>query len=626
MVRIFIFIASLEPRQAPLDLPADAHFAKGRAHRLRLGPLATPIIAVNMPLRPTATETLRLPPRCADFGAISEALDYAALGDSGFNFYSGKGELLVALTYRELAERARDMARRLVKLGVARGERMVLVADTDPDFMVAFFACQYAGILPVPVAIPTTLGGRVAYITQLRAQIDGSGALLAMAPQSLVPLVKEAAEGFDLVMVGGPDDYAQLPMAGANLRPLAGYEAGYLQYSSGSTRFPKGIEITQRAFCANAYAIARHGLRIQWQDRCASWLPLYHDMGLVGFMLVPMATQMSVDYIPTREFARRSLTWLKLISDNRCTLSYSPSFGYDLCSRRLREGSDLNLDLSCWRAAGIGGDMVQPQILERFAESFARYGFRHDAFVPSYGMAETTLAMSFAPLNRRLRVDYIYRAQLAERSLAVPGEPGPDTRGFVACGPALSGHEFEIRDSAGNRLGERQIGRIYFHGSSVMSGYFGLPDLTAEVIDAQGWLSTGDLGYLLDGEIVITGREKDLIIVNGRNIWPQDLEWSAEELPELRRGDAAAFSVEEPGVGESVVILVQCRSVDAAQRAEIARSVAAILQQAHGVEARVVLIPPHGLPQTSSGKISRTKAKALYLSGGYEQAKETEGA
>ncbi len=377
---------------------------------------------------------------------------------------------------------------------------------------------------------------------------------------------------------------------------------------------------------ANANAITLDGLNINRGDRCTSWLPLYHDMGLVGFMLVPLTTQMSVDYIATRDFARRSLTWMKLISEYGGTLSYSPSFGYELCTRRLREGSELNVDLKTWRGAGIGGDMVQHHILQKFAEAFAPYGFRKTAFVPSYGMAETTLAMSFSPLGRRYVVDDIDRDALAEDNLAVASTPSMKSRPFVACGRALQGHAFEIRDSVGAKLPERHVGRVFFRGPSVMGGYFQQPELTAEVLGADGWLDTGDLGYLLDGEIIITGRAKDLIILNGRNIWPQDLEWSAEELPELRRGDVGAFSIEDDQAGETVVILVQCRISDVAQREKLKRDVYALLQRAHGVEARVVMVPPKALPQTSSGKLSRSKAKANYLNGDYDQFDAAVGA
>ena len=234
-------------------------------------------------------------------------------------------------------------------------------------------------------------------------------------------------------------------------------------------------------------------------------------------------------------------------------------------------------------------------------------------------MAETTLAMSFAPLDRAYRVDNIDRAGL-ENQAAKPVEPGRNARALVACGPALPGHTFEIRDEAGKPLPERSIGRIFFKGPSVMTGYFQQPELTAEALSADGWLDTGDLGYLLDGEIVITGRAKDLIIINGRNIWPQDLEWSAETLADLRRGDTAAFSVLGENDAEAVVVLVQCRVADLAARAKLQQDVAAILQRTMSVEARVELVPPKGLPQTSSGKLSRAKAKANYLAGVYANA------
>jgi fatty-acyl-CoA synthase len=334
-------------------------------------------------------------------------------------------------------------------------------------------------------------------------------------------------------------------------------------------------------------------------------------------MLCPLTTQMSVDYIATRDFARRSLTWLKLISEYRGTLSYAPSFGYDLCVRRMRDDASASLDLSSWRAAGIGGDMVQHETLRRFADTFSPHGFDPVAFVPSYGMAETTLAMSFAPLDELYRVDYVDREKLASDHEAVPAEPGPTSRGFVACGRALLKHEFAVRDGAGASCPDRKVGKIFFRGPSVMSGYFRQPELTAEALSADGWLDTGDLGYFLDGQIVITGRAKDLIIIAGRNIWPQDLEWATEELGDLRRGDVAAFSVEEND-SEAVIILVQCRLSDAEARAKLRKDVAALLQKSSGVEARVILVPPHALPQTSSGKLSRAKAKANYLQGVYD--------
>jgi fatty-acyl-CoA synthase len=575
-----------------------------------------------MTLTATPTTSASLALRRADFETLWEGLDYAARSEAGFNFFSARGELKQILTYRALREQARDLAQRLAALGLARGDRMVMIADTIPEFCTIFMATQYAGLVPVPVAIPTSLGGRTAYVEQLRHQIEGCDAKLAWAPDDLLPFLREAAEGSTLTLVGGAADFAALPAGGADLKPFTRDEPSYLQYSSGSTRFPKGIDIPQSVLMANAFAIGNHGLQVRSGDRCASWLPFYHDMGLVGFMLSPMLNQLSVDYLTTRDFARRSLTWLNLISEYRGTLAYSPSFGYELCVRRLRDGTEFKGDLSSWRAAGIGGDMVQPAVLKRFADAFGPFGFRETAFCPSYGMAETTLAMSFTPLEELYTLDHISRDAL-ERDRAEPAEPGPDARGFIACGPALPGHELQVRDATGKLLHERQIGRIFFRGPSVMRGYFNQPDLTREALSPEGWLDTGDLGYLLNGQIVITGRAKDLIILNGRNIWPQDLEWAAEDgVAELRRGDVAAISVENPDEedAERIVVLVQCRTTDPEARAKLEREVAAVLQKSMAVEVSVVLVPPHGLPQTSSGKLSRAKAKANFLGGAYTRA------
>jgi fatty-acyl-CoA synthase len=342
-------------------------------------------------------------------------------------------------------------------------------------------------------------------------------------------------------------------------------------------------------------------------------------MGLVGFLLTPLCCAIPVDFIATREFARRPLTWLQLITRNRGTLSFSPSFGYELCARRAENGAPEGLDLSSWRGAGIGGDMVRPAPLRAFAERFAASGFRANAFVPSYGMAEAALALSFTPQDRGVRIDTLDIDALERHDRADPAAAdAPRTRSFVFCGPILPGHEVEVRDENGDALAERQIGRIHVRGPSLMKEYFARPDETARVMLAGGWLDTGDLGYLADGEIVITGRVKDLIIVNGRNILPQDLEWTAEgEVAALRSGDVAAFSVNDES-GERVVVLFECRSNDPQLRDATGAEIAGVLRTRHGVHADVVPVPPRSLPQTSSGKLSRAKARQLYLKGAFE--------
>lgn len=319
------------------------------------------------PEAPTPTVSPGRAHRQGDFSTVVEALEYAADGETGYNFYDVRGNLVRALSYRELRDRARAAARKLLSLGLERSARLLMVADTEADFAILFMACQYAGIQPVPVAVPTTIGGQAAYVEQLRRQIEASQASAAVAPAELMIFLDEAAQGLDLKLIGPPAVFDALPESSAPLEPFAAHEASYLQFSSGSTRFPKGVRITQACLSANARCTIRYGLQAKSGDRCVSWLPLYHDMGLVGFMLTPMYAQLSVDYLNTRDFARRPLMWLQLMSRNRATLSYAPSFGYDLAARRanpLPEG----LDLSTWRAAGIGGDMIQPHTLEKFAK------------------------------------------------------------------------------------------------------------------------------------------------------------------------------------------------------------------------------------------------------------------
>lgn len=567
-------------------------------------------------LSPTPSEC-PLPLRKADFPTLADALDYAAASGRGLNFYSGRGELLEALSYRDLRDQASSLARRMLKAGFAPGERMALVAETDGDFVRAFCACIYAGIIPVPMPLPAAFGGRNGYIAHIRGMLAAAGASGTLAPPSLAAWVAEAAEGAGQRLVGSLGIFDGLQEEGVDLPAPDADGTAYLQFSSGSTRFPLGVAVTHRALMANTRAIAEHGLRIVQGDRGTSWLPFYHDMGLVGFLLTPLCSQVSVDYLPTHEFARRPLTWLSLISRNRGTLSYSPSFGYELCARRASGSVPEGLDLSSWRAAGIGGDMIRPHILARFSETFAPCGFDRRAFVPSYGMAETTLAVSFAPLGTGVELDRVAMRSLEEGGqVEAPAAEEGRVRDFVLCGPPLPEHDAEIRDPDGKPLGDRRLGRIFVRGPSMMSGYFDRPEETARVLSADGWLDTGDLGYRVGRSLVVTGRAKDLIIINGRNIRPQDLEWCAERADGLRSGDAAAFSVDD-GQAERVVVLVHCRATDPASRDALKTAVSGALRAEHGVEAEVVPVPPHSLPQTSSGKLSRSRARQLFLSGAF---------
>ena len=572
-------------------------------------------------MTPLPTRNSKLALRRADFRSVPEMLDYAAQGETGVTFYSVRGEILSALRWPEIRERAHVTARRLIGAGFAPGERILITADTWPGFFDAFFGAQYAGLLPVPVSVPVGIGGKDAYLEQLRRQLAASGAVAAVGIEDLAGFLADVAAEFPAVRLhGGVSALEALPEKPVDLRPLSPADLCYIQFSSGSTRHPHGVQITQAALMANlAGMTGPAGLDVVPGDRAVSWLPLYHDMGLIGFTMAPLSTQISLDYLTPRDFARRPTQWLNLISRNRGTIAYSPSFGYDLAARRAANQPD-DLDLSSWRHAGIGGDMVRPDVLDRFSDAFEKAGFDRKAFIPSYGMAEVCLAITFSPHGVGVRTDTIDRVALAEGHRAQPALDPEDerrARRFVLCGKVLPGHRLEVRDEEGTALGDREIGRIFVAGPSIMPGYYGEPEATAEVLSADGWLDTGDLGYTLNGEIVVTGRAKDLIIVNGRNIWPQDIEWAIESRKVVKNGDSVAFSV-DAGEGERVVVAVLARVSGEEGRKTLASDVALAVREAIAVDCEVVLVPPSmGLPSTSSGKLSRSRAKANYLAGLY---------
>jgi len=562
-----------------------------------------------------ATPTVNLLPlRRADFASLADALDYAAQGVTGANFYAGSGKLATVLPYRLLREQARLLARRLLSLQLERGGRLAIVAETHPDFLRFFFACQYAGLVPVALPASVNLGGHDAYVTRLRGLLQGCGASAAMASTHFLRFLREAAEGADLAFVGTPAAFDELPERETELRSSGPAETAYLQYTSGSTSFPRGVVITQHAVLSNLIGVVNHGLDIQPDDRCVSWLPFYHDMGLVGCMLAPMATQRSIDYLDTRDFAMRPRRWLELMTSTRATISFSPPFGYDLCARRVRADDVARYDLSAWRIAGIGAEPIRAELPDRFARLLAPAGFDPRAFVPCYGMAESSLAISFSPLRQGVVVDWIDADHLAENMRVNPAEAGSGrVSGFVRCGAPLPGHEIAIRDDQGHALPDLHVGRIKVRGPSVMSGYFGKPEQTRQALSPDGWLDTGDIGYLVDGSVVVTGRHKDMIIINGRNIWPQDIEHIAERQPELRSMDASAFFVLGPEDEEVPVAVVQCNITDPAEIRLLIQRLHREIREELGIACVIELVPRHTLPRTSSGKLSRAAAREDYL-------------
>lgn len=565
----------------------------------------------------TATPTHHeLPFRAANFATLTEALDYAALGETGVNFSTGLGTMYASIPYRELREQCLELAGKLLGLGLEKGDQVALIAETEPEFIRFFFACQYAGL--VPVALPTSikLGAHNVYVAQLQRLLEASNAVLAVASEDYLRFLQEASEGLNLRMVAAHEAFHALPPGTAPLPTIHPEDIAYIQYTSGSTRSPRGVVIKHRTAMANIEGMAVDGLRIDSNDRFASWLPFYHDMGLVGFVLVPMAAQVSVDYLDTKDFAMRPRKWLNLMTQTRATVSFAPSFGYDLCARRLRDSDIARYDLSNWRIAGIGAEMIRPQTLELFADKLAACGFDSRAFLACYGMAECTLGISFSPLTLGFTTHYVDSDQLADASKVVlmdESEQSGRGRHFVNCGRPLPSYEVEIRDENGHRLEDWHSGIIHVRGPSVMSGYFNLPGESGCVLSEDGWFNTGDIGYMADGNITITGRKKDLIIIHGRNIWPQDIEHLAESQPEVRVGDALAFSAPAPNGNEFCVLQIQCREKDPGKRRNLERRLSAMVRLELSVDCYVELVPNRSLPKTSSGKLSRAKARLNFI-------------
>jgi fatty-acyl-CoA synthase len=556
------------------------------------------------------------PRRHADFELLGDALAYAAEGKRGLNFHDARGTLKTVVSYAQLYTDAQAAARRMLNAGLKPGDRVALIAETGPEFLTLFLGATLTGIWPTPLPLPTSFGAKEAFVQQIRNQLTSCDPLMLVGPDGLLAHLQSAAQDMPVKWVLSWSDFNALaddPVAFITPKPS---DICYLQYSSGSTRFPHGVAVTHASLMNNVMVQGKYGVQIRDTDRCISWLPFYHDLGLVGCFLTTLCFQISCDYLATDDFARRPMTWLKMISANPGTsCSFSPTFGFDITTRRVGPEMLKDLDLSRWRLAGNGGDMIRPDVMQRFIDAYASVGFKATAFVPSYGLAECTLGVTFMPLGKGICTDLV-----EERALkGLPPSDDPNEpkryRPIVNCGLPLPGYEVEIRSATGAVYGERHIGKLFVRGPSVMVGYFRDEESTRACLSPDGWLDTGDMAYMSEGCIYIVGRAKDMIIINGKNHWPQDIEWAVEQIPGFRNGDIAAFAITADSGEELPAVLVQCRVSDLDERATLKAEVTSRVRQITGMNCLVELVPPRSLPRTSSGKLSRTKARTLYLSG-----------
>ncbi|MEM8792428.1 MAG: fatty acyl-AMP ligase [Pseudomonadota bacterium] len=563
-------------------------------------------------LTPTPIDPSR-EPRIETFATLMDALDSASGGVTGMNFHGPRGDLIEVVSYAALSEQARNVGSRLLSLGLEAGDRVGLIAETHADFVRAFMGSLYAGLCPCPMPLPAAFGAKDSYGHQIRKIGEVADFRAVITPEEYLEWIEEPLGERDLLHLG---PISGLPEAGSVLTANPGPDdLAYLQFSSGTTGAPKGVAVTHRSLMANLYGM-QQVLELTGRDRGMSWLPFYHDMGLVGCMLLPLAAHFSIDYLATRDFIRRPGLWPTMISRAEVSLSYSPSFGYELAARRGRNAEGLSL--KSWRIAGIGGDMIRAGNLSEFTETYAPHGFDRRSFTPSYGMAELTLGLTFSAAGAGCRT---HRLSTEALSKGLVRNSDDDTRAqdFAICGKPLPGHQIELRRADGSKTGEREIGKVFAYGPSLMKGYFRDPEATAECLDEAGWLDTGDIGFIDEnGELVLTGRAKDLIIVNGRNIWPQDIEWTMEQrIQGIRDGSVAAFGINSShnDTQEQLTVVIEHRNGQKESAEAISEEVDALLRQVYQLSPVVALSRPGSLPRTSSGKLSRSKAREMYLAG-----------
>ena len=545
------------------------------------------------------------------------------------------------LPFAEICQQAEHRAGHLIARGLAKGDRVALVIPDGDEFVLSFLGAAFAGLVPVPIYPQLSFKNVSGYHETVRHIVKASGARFLLTTATTRPYVEPVlapsptGEAAELQTIETVDAFQQPLPEGALERVRALVvdpdDLAFLQFTSGSTSRPKGVAVTHGNLAANSEAFMIHGLgKDSSIDKGVSWLPLFHDMGLIGFVIGPLFTDIPVVFLPTASFVRAPRLWLETIHKHRGTITYAPNFAYALVSKRLKEKEVESFDLSCLRRAGCGAEPIQAKTLREFAAKLAPARFDPRAFLPSYGMAEATLAISFVPRMTGVRTDLVDARALEKKVAEVASADAIEhaaagetalVRELVNCGRAFPGHEMAIIDEQENKLGDRQVGEIITRGPSIAQGYYQEPELTAASFK-DGWLHTGDLGYLVDGEVFICGRAKDLIIVRGRNFYPSDIEWTVSELPGIRRGNVVAFAIAIDASGAPTVDgagddqLVICAEGFQSDAAALSETIKSVVASEHGLAVHDVVIVPQGsLPRTSSGKPQRRKTRQMFSAG-----------
>jgi fatty-acyl-CoA synthase len=507
-------------------------------------------------------------------------------------------------------------------MGLKKGDRIALILPDNQDFVFAFLGALRAGIVPVPIYPPAGLRRLGGYLENTLHIVRKSGARVVLTDgdiRRLLGTVQSGAPDLQRIEAIEPMRKSREPF---KPEKISLDDTCFLQFTSGSTSAPKGVIVSYGNIAANVRRFMEEGLKVEaGVDSGVSWLPLYHDMGLIGFVLGPLYHRNTITYLSPLLFLKRPVRWLETISRLRATISFGPNFAYALCVKRVRDKDIEGLDLSTWRAAGCGAEPIRAGDLNAFASKFAPAGFNHRAMLPCYGMAEATLAISFDRLGDGVCTENVDADDLAGELKANVAESGSGRAiEVVNCGKAFEEHDVAVFDpkdeTSENPLTDRAVGELRVRGPSVTSGYFNEPELTKEAF-AGDWLRTGDMGYIVDGDIFICGRQKELIIVNGRNYYPQDLEWEASRIDGVRKGNVIAFGTRKPlDDRERVVVAFETSVSDHDARETLRNEVRKAVRQATGLSIDDVVDLDAGvLPKTSSGKLRRNETRRLYETG-----------
>ena len=522
---------------------------------------------------------------------------------------------LATMTYRELADAARGVAAGLIGRDIVPGDRVALMLPTGSEFFTAFFGILYAGAVPVPIYPPARLSQLEDHLRRQAGILSNAGArILVTVPEALriAGLLRPQVESLRAIDTAAS---LQSEASGVALPAIDPTATALIQYTSGSTGDPKGVVLTHANVLANMRAVGR-AMEASSSDVFVSWLPLYHDMGLIGWLACLYFAAPFYVMSPL-SFLARPETWLWTMHRTRATISAGPNFAFELCVSKIADTDLDGLDLRSLRMLANGAEPVNAQTLRRFADRFARYGFRPEALAPVYGLAENVVGLAFPPPGRGPLVDRVDREKLSRQRVAEPARPDdPRPLQIVACGQAIPEHEIRIVDESGREVGERREGRLEFRGPSATSGYFRNETKTRELIH-DGWLDSGDRAYMAGGDVFITGRIKDILIRAGRNIYPQEIEEAIAQIPGIRKGGVALFGVNDRGSGtERLILLAETKETNAAARAALQARVNEVATDLiGGPPDEIVLAPPRTVPKTSSGKIRRSAAKQLHQTG-----------